>query len=204
MTKIYKQNQIEELSKILNNNGVISYPTDTVFGICGKIDSKIVFEKLMNLKKRPKNKSFPIMCSDLEQIKKVAIVNEKTELIIKKFMPGPITLVLKKKDNIPSYISNGKDTIAVRMAPSKNLQELIKKINSPIFMTSANISNEPVCKNIEEIEQKLKKLDAIVEGKVQYKEASTIVDCSKEKIEILREGPIKYEDIKNIENEDLI
>ena len=201
MTKIYKQNQIEELSKILNNNGVISYPTDTVYGICGKIE-KQVYDKLVKIKKRPSNKAFPIMCSDLNQIKQIAYTNEKIEKIIKKFMPGPITLILKKKENIQDYISNGKDTIAVRMAPSKNLQELIKKINSPIFMTSANISNEPVCKNIEEIEQKLKKLDAIVEGKVQYKEASTIVDCSKEKIEILREGPIKYEDIKNIENGD--
>lgn len=79
------------------------------------------------------------MCANLEQIKNIAIVNEKVEKLIKAFMPGPITLILKKKKDLPAYISNRKDTIAVRMATSKALENLIIKTECPIFMTSAKV-----------------------------------------------------------------
>ena len=115
MIKRYKQTEIEELAEILKSNGVISVPTDTVFGICARINSKIAHDKLMTVKNRPQNKSLPVMCSNKEQIESVAKLNEKSEKLIKYFMPGPITLVLKKNNNLPSYVTNGKETIATRM-----------------------------------------------------------------------------------------
>lgn len=202
MIKRYKQNEMDELVDILNNNGVISVPTDTVYGICAKINSPIAHDKLVAVKNRPVNKSFPVMCADEKQIKNIAIVNKKAEKLIKEFMPGPITLVLKKKDNLPDYVTNGKDTIAVRMATSKNLENLIGKIRSPIFMTSANQSGEPTCTNLDDIEKACPLLDGMMEGNVPLGKESTIVDCSSEEIKILRIGPISMEQIiKVIERE---
>ena len=186
MIKRYEQNEIDELAKILKNNGVISVPTDTVYGICARIDSQKAHDKLMNIKNRPVTKPFPIMCADEEQIKSIAIVDKKAEKLIRTFMPGPITLVLKKNNKIPDYVSNGKDTIAVRMATSKVLENLIRKIGNPIFMTSANQSGMATCTN----------LDGMMEGTVLFGEGSTIMDCTLEEIQILRVGPISMEEIK--------
>ena len=197
MIKRYKQTEIEKIVQILKNDGIISIPTDTVYGICARINSKVAHDKLIKAKERPINKSFPVMCENEEQIKSIAIADQKAEKLIKTFMPGPITIVLRKKEELPNYITNGKDTIAIRMATSKTIEEIINKLGSPIFMTSANQSGKKECTNLEEIEKNCPLLDGIIEGTVIFSKGSTIVDCSSDKIKILREGPITKEQIKN-------
>ena len=198
MIKRYKQNEIDKLADILKNDGVISVPTDTVYGVCARINSVKAHDKLMAVKNRPTTKSFPIMCADEEQIKSIAIVDAKAEKLIRAFMPGPITIVLKKRSNVPSYVSNGKDTIAVRMATSKALEDLIRKTGCPIFMTSANQSGEPTCSSLDEIENACPTLDGMMEGNVCFGESSTIVDCTSNEIVVLRSGPISQEEIKRV------
>ena len=198
MIKRYKSNEIEEMAQILKNDGVISVPTDTVFGICARMNSEIAYHKLIKIKNRPTNKAFPVMCVNEEQIKTIAIVNKTAEKIIKAFMPGPITLVLKKNNSLAEYITNGKDTIAIRIATSNSLKELIKKVESPIFMTSANQSGKSECTNLDEIERACPLLDGIMEGEVSFSTSSTIVDCTSEEVKILRPGPISLEEIKKV------
>mgnify|MGYP001864295717 CR=1 FL=1 len=200
--KRYKQSEIKAIANILKEDGVISVPTDTVYGICAKINSSKAYDRLVNIKKRPANKSFPVVCSDIEQIKSVAIVDKRSEKLIKAFMPGPITLVLNKRPEAFSYINNAgmreTDELAVRMAPSKFLEELIKEVGSPLFLTSANKSGETVCKNLEAIEKVCPTLDGIVEGEVLFGEASTIIDCRSSDINIQRQGPISKEQIMEV------
>lgn len=167
--KRYNQNEIDKLAEILKNDGVISVPTDTVFGVCAHINSINAYNKLIKTKNRPITKPFPIMCADKEQIKEIAIIDIRTEKLIQKFMPGPITLVLRKKEGLPEYITNGWDTIAVRMATSKALEEI-----------------ERCCPN----------LDGMMEGEVSFGIGSTIVDCTSNELKILREGPISIEQIE--------
>lgn len=198
MAKIYNENEIDELVYILKNDGVISVPTDTVYGLCGKIDSKKAYEKLLEIKERPINKAFPIMCADEKQVRKIGIVDKNVEKLISEFMPGPITLILERNENLDDYITNGKDTIAVRIATTKALVELIRKVGTPIFMTSANKSGEPECKNIAEIEKLSPLLDGILYGKYSFGKASTIVDCRFGEIKIIRKGPISEKEIRDI------
>ena len=195
MIKRYTPNQIDELANILKNDGVICVPTDTVYGVCARINSEKARDRLIELKKRPPNKLFPIMCANKEEIKNIAIVNKKAETLINKFMPGPITLILEKKIKLPDNIDNEYTTIAVRMATSKLLEQLIQKVGSPIFMTSANISGESTCQTIEEVEKEFPTLDGILEGEVPKGQASTIADCTSNEIKILRQGPISLEQI---------
>ena len=195
MIRRYKENEIDKLVNILKKDGVICVPTDTVYGICARINSKKARDKLIDIKKRPINKAFPVMCADERQIKSIATLNTNAEKLIHAFMPGPITLVLKKNNALAEYITNGKDTIAVRMATSKTLEKIIKKVESPLFMTSANKSEEPECTNLDDIEKNCPLLDGILDGNVVFGEASTIVDCSSEKVKILRNGPISMEQI---------
>ena len=194
--KRYKSNEIDKLSEILKNDGVISVPTDTVFGVCARINSIKAYDNLVKTKNRPITKPFPVMCADEEQIRSIAIIDEKAEKLIKEFMPGPITLVLRKREDLPEYINNGRDSIAIRMATSKALKELIRKVGSPIFMSSANQSGEPTCQDLDEIEKSCPSLDGMMEGEVSFGKGSTIVDCTSEKIEILRLGPISISQIE--------
>lgn len=198
--KRFSEDDIDEIVDILKNNGVISVPTDTVYGVCARIDSKKAHDNLILVKNRPKTKPFPVMCANEEQIKGIAIVNEKAEKIIKSFMPGPITIVLNKKETVPDYITNGKKTIAIRMATSKTLEKIILSLGTPIFMSSANQSGEKTSESLEEIEKNCPKINGILEGKIKLGVGSTIIDCTSEKIKVLREGPIKLEEINNIIN----
>lgn len=194
--KTYTQEQIDELAEILRNDGVISVPTDTIFGICARVNSKTAYENLIKAKNRPLSKLFPIMCADIEQINSIAIVDEKAKILINAFMPGPITLILKSKSNLPKYANNGGTTVAIRIATSNVLKELIKKTGSPIFLTSANQSGMPTCTNLNEIEKACPSIDGMMEGTISFGKGSTIVDCSNNEIKILREGPITMEKIQ--------
>ena len=200
--KIYNKDEISLLADILKNDGVISVPTDTVYGLVSRIHSKKAYDKLVEIKKRPSNKSFPIVCLNEEQIKSIAVVNSNALKLIHAFMPGPITLVLPKRKEVFSYINNKgeqeSDEVGVRMAPTKELKELLEKIEYPLFLTSANISGNKTCSNIEDIYNTFPSLDGILEGEISFNEASTIVNCTKEEIIIQREGPIKEDDIRKI------
>lgn len=198
--KIYNQNETDKLAKILRNDGVISVPTDTVFGLCARVSSKKAHDNLVKAKHRPQEKLFPIMCADEDQIKKIAIVNTMAECLIHNFMPGPITLVLPKQPSLPEYINNGRDTIAVRMATSNYIEDLIRKTGCPLFMSSANQSGKPTCTSLKEIEETCPTIDAMMDGKISFGKGSTIVDCTFDTITILREGPISLEQILNVLN----
>ena len=198
----YSQNEIDELAEILNNDGVISIPTDTVYGVCARINSQKAFDNLVNAKHRPANKSFPVLCLDEEQIESIAIVNEKAQKLIRAFLPGPMTIVLKKKKEAFEYINNAgertSDELAIRILPLEFIKELIKKVGSPLFLSSANLSGQEVCKTLEEIEEVFPNIDGIVKGEVSFGKASTIVDCTNEEIKIQREGPISKEQIMEV------
>ena len=197
--KRYKQSEIEEVATILKNDGVISVPTDTVYGICARINSSKAYRNLVKVKHRPATKSFPVLCKDLEQIESIAIVDDNALKLIKAFMPGPITLVLNKRPDVFSYINNAgareTDELAIRMAPTPFLKELIKEVGSPLFLTSANKSGKDVCKSLDEIEIECPTIDGMVMGDVSFGEASTIIDCTDNDIKIQRQGPISEDEI---------
>ena len=200
----YKQSEIKKIATILKNDGVISVPTDTVYGICARINSSKAYFKLVSVKNRPSTKSFPVLCKDLEQIESIAIVDDKALKLIKAFMPGPLTLVLNKRPEAFSYINNAgareTDEVAVRMIPSKFLNELIDKVGSPLFLTSANKSGMDVCRSLDEIEKMCPTLDGMVIGDVSFGEASTIVDLTSNDIKIQRQGPISEDEIRKVLN----
>ena len=197
--KRYKQSEIEEVANVLKNDGVISVPTDTVYGICARINSSKAYLKLVSVKNRPSTKSFPVMCSDIEQIKSIAIIDENALKLIKAFMPGPLTLVLNKRPDVLSYINNAgtreTDELAIRMAPTPFLKALIKEVGSPLFLSSANKSGKDVCRSLDEIEIECPTLDGMVMGDLSFGEASTIVDLTGNDIKIQRQGPISEDEI---------
>ena len=194
--KRYSQSEIAAMAEILKNDGVLSVPTDTVYGVCARMDSQKAQENLRDVKHRPLTKAFPVMCADEDQIKEIAYVDDRAEKLIRAFMPGPVTFILKKKEEVPAYVNGGMETLAIRMATSDALRKLIKAAGAPVFMTSANQSGEPVCTSLDEIEKSCPTLDGMMEGNVSFGEASTIIDCTGKELKILRQGPVTMEQIE--------
>ncbi len=194
----FKQNEVKEIANVLQNDGCISIATDTVYGVCCRYDHESAQEKLRDVKKRPATKAFPIMCADEEQIKSICEVDARSEKLIRAFMPGPVTFILQKKESVPFYVNGGMETLAIRMATSDLLKDIICELGCPVFMTSANQSGEEVCTNLDEIEKHCPLLDGMVESSVSFGEASTIIDCTKKEISILRQGPVTLEQIQEV------
>ena len=194
--KLYSPNKLEELAELLRNDGVISVPTDTVYGVCARMDHEEAQENLRNIKHRPETKAFPLMCADAGQIRKIAQTDDRSEKLIAAFMPGPVTLVLNKREEVPAFVNGGMDTLAIRMASSKDLEELIRMVGVPLYMTSANQSGQPVCTTPEEIEKACPGLSGMMDGRPSFGQASTIIDCTQQEIRILRPGPVTMEMIE--------
>ncbi len=195
--KIFSENEVDSAAEVLTHDGVIAVATDTVFGVCCRMQSEAAQERLRDIKHRPLDKAFPIMAADINQVEEFALIEETGRKIMTSLLPGPGTVILKKKEDLPAYINGGLPTVAVRLATSDQLKNLIEK-TGPLFMTSANQSGQPVCQSIEEIEQACPDLDGILKGQPSFGKASTIIDCTSPNIRILRQGPISEEQIQRV------
>ena len=193
MMKRFAPEEIAEAAEVLKQDGCIAAATDTVYGICARISQRAM-ERLYEVKHRPSSKQFPIMCRDLEQLKEIAEVNPQAEAVIRALMPGPLTVILKRREAFPDYA--GGNTLAIRLAMNDQLRKLICLTGTPLFMTSANRSGMPECRTPEAIEAACPLLDGILEGEVHYNQASTIADLTTETPRILREGPITLDELQ--------
>lgn len=196
MSELVNWNEKDKLVKVLNEEGVIAFPTDTVYGLGVKMTSFLALEKMKKAKRRPETKPFTVMVSKLSQIEEIAILNERDRKIIAKFFPGALTIILNKKENVSPILTNGYQTIGIRMPDDKNVLELIDKVGCGLLVPSANISGLPPALSHEEVLEQLDgALDLIVRGKSGGKLASTIVDLTKDEIKIIRQGNITLEEI---------
>ena len=180
---------------IIENGGVIIFPTDTVYGIgCNPYDANAV-KKIYEIKSREKIKSLPVLASSIEIVKQISIIDEFTEKIIKKYWPGPLTLILKLKDKNLKESLNLEDKIAVRIPNSVCTLKLLNKCNL-LVGTSANVSGDSSFTDPQECMKNVKNYDIFVDGgTITSKGESTIIEIENEKIHVIREGALKKEDI---------
>ena len=186
---------IRKSVEIIENGGVIIFPTDTVYGIgCNPYDANAV-KKIYEIKSREKIKSLPVLASSIEIVKQISIIDEFTEKIIKKYWPGPLTLILKLKDKNLKESLNLEDKIAVRIPNSECTLKLLNKCNL-LVGTSANVSGDSSFTDPQECMKNVKNYDVFVDGgTITSKGESTIIEIENEKIRIIREGALKKEDI---------
>ena len=194
----FEKEDLEAVVELLKEGNVVAFPTDTVYGLGVIYENEEALEALKEAKGRPENKPIPTMVASLEQIETIAEVDDRARKLVNAFMPGAFTIILKKKDTLPDYITNGFDTVGIRMPDDPFVLEMIEKCEKPLLVTSANLSGEETGVNDEQVLSQLDgRIDAIVLGEAGGKVASTIVDMSKEEINIIRSGPIDEETILN-------
>jgi L-threonylcarbamoyladenylate synthase len=179
---------VDSAVEILKKNGLIVYPTDTLYGIGGNPFNEDVIKKIFAVKKRPEM-PISVAVSNMDMIKKIAFMNPAAVRICEEFLPGPVTVVLLKKKNVPALLTAGSEKIGVRIPDNKIALEIINRFG-PITCTSANLHKG---KNPADIKTAKRQLGDniqlyIDDGKCKYSKPSTVVDVSDGKIKILRKG----------------
>lgn len=181
-----KKTRIEEARKVIENDGIIVYPTDTIYGLGVNIFSELAIRKVYSIKKRDYSKPLSVCVSKIEDINKIAYLDEGLN-IIKKILPGPYTIILRKKENISPILTAGSDKIGVRIPENAICRELTRKF--PITATSANLSGKTVPKSVQEvIEQLGDAVDLIIDGGKTQGIPSTVIDWTTYPPKILRKG----------------
>ena len=189
---------------IAKNRGIVVFPTETVYGIGTNGLDKEAVERLYKIKERPLNKPISLLVSDFEMIEKVAKDISETEYkIMKKFFPGPLTIILNKKDIVPDIVTSGGSTVGIRMPEEEITRKLIEYAGVPIAAPSANISGKPSGIDLQEIIKEFgDKVDYYIDGgKSKIGIGSTIVKVENNTIKILREGSISKEEIEDLIND---
>ena len=188
-------------AQIIKNGGLVIFPTETVYGIgTNALDSKAV-KKLYEVKKRPYEKPISLLVNSIEMIENIAKDITKLEYeLIKKFFPGPLTIILKKKENISNIVTANKETVGVRMPQNDIALKLIEYAGVPIATPSANISGKPSGTNMKDIMRDFeKKVEYFIDnGPSKIGQASTIVQIIDETPYILRKGAISELEIKKV------
>lgn len=194
---------IEEAGKVIRNGGTVAFPTETVYGLgANALDDEAV-KKIFIAKGRPQDNPLIIHVSTKEISELVKDVPEVAQKIIDKFWPGPLTVILEKKDIIPNVTSANLKTIGIRMPNSEIALKLIELAERPIAAPSANISGRPSPTEVERCVEDLNgRVDYIIGGESSdIGVESTIVDCTVNPPLVLRPGGITLEMLKEINPE---
>ena len=186
---------IEKTWQVIKKGGIAVFPTDTVYGIgCNPYNINAI-KKIYEIKSREKIKSLPVLAYSLDIVKEIACIDPFTEKIIKKYWPGPLTLILKLTDEKLKKTLKLDKKIAVRIPDSKCTLKLLEK-SGLLVGTSANISGNPPCTNPIECLKNIKNYDIFLNGGIiTSKGESTIIEIKNEEIKIIREGVLKKEEI---------
>ena len=195
-TEIIPANEIQAALKILQNGGIVAFPTDTVYGLGALAFNNNAIESIYKAKNRPIEKAIPILIGDLSDFEKVADDIPNMALrFASRFWPGPLTCIVPKKQTLPLAVS-ATSTIAVRIPDHIDARALLRAAG-PMAVTSANISGGQNPSTAQEVYDQLNgRIPLILDGgTTQGGIPSTLVDCTGELPVILREGPITLNEL---------
>ncbi len=187
------QRQIELIVKTLNEGGIIIYPTDTVYALGCSIDQKQAIEKLCALKKIDPDKALlTFICSDISQVASYARPIDTTIYrVMKRNLPGPFTFILEANNEVPRLIKGRKKTIGIRIPDNKVVQSIVEALGKPMLSASLKSYDdiqEYYTKAFDIYEEYQHQVDIVVDGGLGHLDASTIVDCSENELNIIRQG----------------
>lgn len=197
LVKIHPDNpdkrKIKTVADCLREGGVIIYPTDTVYGIACDMNNLKALERVARIKGvKREMANFSLICYNLSHLADFCRPMEtSTFKIMKKALPGPFTFILKANSNVPKIFKSKKSTIGIRVPDNNIAREIVKELGNPVISTSLkeNHGADEYLTEPERIHEKYGKLvDMVVDGGPGYNEASTIIDCTNSKPEIIRQG----------------
>ncbi|MFP4621014.1 MAG: L-threonylcarbamoyladenylate synthase [Bacteroidales bacterium] len=188
------QRQIRRVADVLRNDGLIIYPTDTVYALGWRINNTKTEDRVNQIRKDQKRRtSFSLICRDLSQVSQFTKpLDKSTFKLLKHNLPGPFTFLLPASNKIPKLYKSNKDIVGIRI-PNNNISlQIVEELGEPLMTTSLRNNNDEVMDYLidpQQIFEKYQKhVDVIVDGGLGNAEASTIVDCTNNEPYIVREG----------------
>jgi len=194
------EDRVERAIEVLKEGGVVAFPTDTVYGIGGNAFIEQAVARVYQIKQRPRHLALPLLISSKPDLERVArVVPEVAWRLADRFLPGGLTLVLKKAAGVPDIVAPG-DTVAVRIPDHPIPIALIRGLGAPLIGTSANLSGGASPVTAQQVWAQLgNKVDIIVDGgRCRWGVESTVVDVSGEFPRILREGVVPRREIEEL------
>ena len=174
---------IEKAAGIIKKGGVVIYPTETVYGIGTSIFSEKALKKVFEIKGRETGKPVSVAVSSFRMMEDLVYMDEKERDFIRKFLPGPVTVLLRKKSTVPDILTPGTDLVGIRFPDNRIATMLIELAGVPITSTSANLSGEEPPESVDQIKIKA---DYILDCGVCTGEPSTVVDL--QNLRVVRKG----------------
>lgn len=194
------QEQIKSGISILKSGGLVAFPTDTVYGLGASSGIPRAVERIYKVKQRPQDLALPLLLAEPSQIGEVAsYVPPLAWRLVRKFLPGALTIVLPSSKSVSPIITGGGKTIAVRIPAHPLVIALIKGVGRPIVGTSANLSGQPSALTADEVGSQFgDKLDLVIGGGRCRGRESTIVDVTGKVPRVLREGAISRAELSQV------
>ena len=185
---------IQFIVDCLKNDGIIIYPTDTVYSIGCDITRPKEIEKLCLLKNiKPEKANFSFVCSDLSHLSNFARpISNSTFRVMKKALPGPYTFILEANNNVPKLLKQNKKTVGIRVPDNVICNTIITALGNPIITTSLHNTDDDIMDYFTDPEvihrEYENKVDIVIDGGFGNLYASTVIDCSGDELLVLREG----------------
>lgn len=179
--------KIKQVVECLSDGGVIVYPTDTVYGIGCDIRQKKAVESVYRIKRMKDDQPVAFVCPDLGDIARFALVDDPAYRIMRRLLPGPYTFVLGATREVPKIVMRPRKTVGIRVPHHEVALRLVRELGSPIVSTSASVDGEQL-NDPDEILQKLKQVDLVIDAGWGGLVPSTIVDLTSGRPVVVREG----------------
>ena len=185
--------KIQEIVAALNKGGIIAYPTDSVYNFGCSLDNKRAIEKLAKLKGiKLKKANFSLVCADLKSIDEYTTPFSRSVFkALNKNLPGPFTFILNASNQIPKLFDSNKKEIGIRIPDNEICLEIVRHLGVPMVTTSIHHEDE-IVEYITDPEQIFEKfehqLDLVIDGGIGNNEPSTVLDCTEDELDIVRQG----------------
>ena len=202
--RLYEQNpdpkRVRQIVDVLRNGGVIIYPTDSVYGLGCDITNQRAVERICKIKGiNPKKHNFSFVCADLSNIAQYTrVITKPVFKMMKKGLPGPFTFILEASSVVPKILHSNKKTVGIRVPNHSISRAIVEELGQPILSTSIHDEDEVIeySTDPELIFEKYQHLvDVVIDGGYGQNVASTILDCTGDEVEVIRQGLGQLEDI---------
>jgi len=195
------QEQVQAGIELLRKGGVVAFPTDTLYGLGADFSSRSAVQRVLNIKGKPEHMGLPLLLSGADELSQVTRdVPEEVWLLIRRFWPGALTLVVPRLSIVSDLVTGGRDSVAVRVPDHPVPRALAHGLGRPITGTSANRSGQPSALTAEEVQQQLgTSVDLVIDGgAAPLGLQSTIVDATGRMPKLLRAGAVSLSAIQSV------
>jgi L-threonylcarbamoyladenylate synthase len=189
----------EEILTFLRAGGVIAFPTDTSYGLGADAFCEPAVRRIFEIKGRPEDKPILLLVNSMEMARSIATLSATAVAVASRFWPGPLTMILPARPNVPSLVTAGTGSVGLRWAAAPFAARLLSALDRPITATSANRSGMPSAITAQEVRIQLEdRLEMLIDGgALPERGGSTLLDLTTTPPKVLREGPISAADLRD-------